>query len=129
MASVDRSIALDGLGECPVCASGLARQPQSDPQPKLAIGQIHRLRASVFAPLVRFLDLALDVGRGKPGRPGIISDMNAADVFQVHLLATLTNQYGQPSYNSMPDLVKFFVLRIARALSECLQSLFARIHN
>ncbi|KZV62692.1 hypothetical protein PENSPDRAFT_657917 [Peniophora sp. CONT] len=116
MASLDRSAALDGLAECQACASGLVRLPQGKSHSKPALGQIRRLQASVFAPLVHFLEEPeLDVGRGKRGRPGILSDLSAEE-YQIHLLATLTNRDGHPNYDAMPTLFKFFVLKIAHAL-------------
>ncbi|VDB85223.1 unnamed protein product [Peniophora sp. CBMAI 1063] len=118
MASIDRSAAVQDLGGCLACASGATRLPQSNPQAGPAPGQIRKLQASVFAPLVEFLELELDVGRGRPGRPGIISPLSDMAQYEVHLLATLSNREGVPSYDKMPNLLKFFILQVAQALGD-----------
>ncbi|KZV69663.1 hypothetical protein PENSPDRAFT_735234 [Peniophora sp. CONT] len=116
---VDRSTILNGL-ECKVCASGLARtripQSNSNTQPTPKTGQIRKIHASALAPLGNML--GVKVGDGRPGRPCVVCKVVDADNGVVELLATFKDSHGVPKYKTLPDLQKFFVVRISTVLGD-----------
>ena len=125
MPLVDRLAVLESMGSCSICGSSdqaPKHTPMSSPGDDPQIGEIHGILASVFAPVIRevFGSELADAGRQQP-RPAVLSSLELIDKLQVYLMATFTGRSGEPGYETLPRLLRHFVLQVAPLVSKHVQ--------